>query len=216
MTPPPHTPRADTPDGAPRSAVDVSGLEAILGDDANTRVLRFPHTTEPDEHGKTRDWHCDVIVSDGVPARGFSTYATVGVRQFSTNVSSARGEPIRTEFVMAARTTQREAADVIDACALAVANGAFHLAPGTILPNAVRYVAPEMSCEHVLLVPPFLWPELEVYAPLGKWEVLTRLQVVPITAGEMRLAAEKGAEVLMQRLEQRGADVSNLNRGSVV
>lgn len=194
--------------------VDVAGLEAICGDD--TRVLRFPHTTEPDEQGETTDWYCDVVVADAVPARGFSTYATVGARAFETNLTTEDGRPLRTEFVMAARTAQRAAADVIDACALATANGSFHLAPGAIIPNAVRYAAPDVRCEHVLLVPPFLWPELEVVAEQDDGTTLTRLQAVPITAGELQFAAQDGADALMARLEAKAADVSDLDRAAVV
>lgn len=194
--------------------VDVAGLEAICG--ADTRILRFPHTTEPDEQGETTDWYCDVVVADAVPARGFSTYATVGARAFETNLTTADGRSLRTEFVMAARSSQRAAADVIDACALAAANGSFHLAPGAVIPNAVRYAAPDVRCEHVLLVPPFLWPELEVVAEQDDGTTLTRLQVVPITAGELQLAAQDGPDALMARLEAAAADVSDLDRASVV
>jgi len=232
---------------------DLTGLDPLLVE--GMRVLRYPHTTEPDENGDTAEWHCDVVVADGVPAPGYSTYATSGVRAFPTNLTTEDGRAMRTEFVLAARTAAREAADVIDACALAAANGSFHLALGAVIPDAVRHAAPNARCEHVLLVQPFLWPELEVLrdvepgdgddgaapgsaagsdpaagsaadpdpasepgafgVPAGPY-VLTRLQAVPITGGELRLAAERGAEALMERLEAKRADVSNLDRPSVV
>lgn len=200
--------------GPSTGPTDLEGLDPLLVD--GMRVLRYPHTTEPDDDGTTTDWHCDVVVADGVPAPGFSTYATVGVRAFPTNLTSEDGRALRTEFVLAARTASREAADVVDACALAAANGSFHLAPGAVIPDAVRYVAPNLRCEHILLVAPFLWPELEVLREVDDATVLTRLQAVPITRGEMQLAASKGADALMDRLESRRADVSDLNRASVV
>lgn len=193
---------------------DLEGLDPLLVE--GMRVLRYPHTTEKDENGEQTEWHCDVVVADGVPAPGFSTYATSGVRQFPTNLTSEDGKELCTEFVLAARTTAREAADVADACALAASNGTFHIAPGAVIPDAVKFVAPNLRCEHILLVPPFLWPELEVVRDLSDDVVLTRLQAVPITRGELQFAAEKGADALMERLESRGADVSNFDRPSVV
>ena len=43
---------------------DLSGLEGILGGKDKVRVLRYPHETEPDEEGKTTEWHCDIVVVD--------------------------------------------------------------------------------------------------------------------------------------------------------
>lgn len=193
---------------------DLEGLDPLVIE--GMRVLRYPHKTEEDDDGAQIEWHCDVVVADGVPAPGYSTYATSGVRQFPTNLTSEDGKELRTEFVLAARTAAREAADIVDACALAASNGTFHIAPGAVIPDAVKYVAPNLRCEHILLVPPFLWPELEVVREQGDGSVLTRLQAVPITRGELQFAAEKSADALMDRLEARRADVSNFDRPSVV
>lgn len=193
---------------------DLEGLDPLMVE--GMRVLRYPHKTEKDDDGNQTDWYCDVVVADGVPAPGYSTYATSGVRQFPTNLTSEDGKELRTEFVLAARTTAREGADIADACALAASNGTFHIAPGAVIPDAVKFVAPNLRCEHILLVPPFLWPELEVVRELDDGSVLTRLQAVPITRGELQFAAEKSADALMERLEAKRADVSNFDRPSVV
>jgi len=196
--------------GAP---ADLSGLEGVLS--GSVRVLRYPHETEPDEDGSTREWHCDVVVADEVPGRGYTTYATVGMRQFDTNVTTGDGRHIRTELVAVGRTGHRAMADVLDACALAVASGSFHVAPGALVPNAVELVDPGHRCRHVLLVPPFLWPELQVVDETGNEHVLTRLQAVPVTTAELTMASEQGHEALFSALDAAGADVTNPDRPSV-
>lgn len=199
---------------------DLSGLEGILGHKESVRVLRYPHETEPDEEGQTTEWHCDIVVVDDVPAPGFSTYATVGARELPTNVTTPEGRLIRSEFVTVGRTGHRAMADVLDACALAVATGSIHVAPGSVIPNAVGLVDPGRTCEHLVLTPPFLWPDLQVVDETGGADgsgpLLTRLQAVPITTAEMSAIGRDGADALFERLDTADADVTNPDRPSVV
>lgn len=212
MTDEQHLPGPDT--------ADLGGLEGILGGKSSVRVLRYPHETEPDEEGNTTEWHCDIVVVDDMPAPGFSTYATIGARELPTNVTTPEGRQIRTEFVTVGRTGHRAMADVLDACALAVATGSIHVAPGAVVPNAMGLVDPGRSCEHLVLTPPFLWPDLEVVdetgGPDGTGPLLTRLQAVPITTAEMSAIARDGADAMFERLDTADADVTNPDRPSVV
>ena len=199
---------------------DLSGLEGILGHKESVRVLRYPHETEPDEEGQTTEWHCDIVVVDDVPAPGFSTYATVGARELPTNVTTPEGRQIRSEFVTVGRTGHRAMADVLAACALAVATGSIHVAPGAVIPNAVGLVDPGRKCEHLVLTPPFLWPDLQVVDETGGADgsgpLLTRLQAVPITTAEMSAIGRDGADALFEQLDTADADVTNPDRPSVV
>lgn len=230
-------PRDDDERTAP---ADLSGLEGLI--DGPVRVLRFEHEApgdddEPvgaeasgaltaeggdDETGGGSDdeadapWSVDVVVIDSSPARGFTTYATSGLRRLPGNVTTDDGREIRTEFVMVARTPYRAAADVLDACAEAVASGTVHLVPGTVLPEAVERVDPGHACRHVVLVPPFLWPELEVLSDDPDGEVLARLQAVPVTTPELRAIARDGADAVFAALESARADVTDPDRSSVV
>ena len=209
----------DTTGPAPEQA-DLAGLEGILGGKASVRVMRYPHETEPDEEGNTTEWNCDIVVVDDMPATGFSTYATTGARQLPTNVTTPEGRQIRSEFVTVGRTSHRAMADVLDACALAVATGSIHVAPGAVIPNAVGLVDPGRKCEHLVLTPPFLWPDLEVVDESGGEDgtgpLITRLQAVPITTAEMSFVAKQGPDALFDKLDKADADVTNPDRASVV
>lgn len=199
---------------------DLSGLEGLLAGADSVRVLRYPHETEADEEGRTTAWHCDVVVVDNVPAAGFTTYATIGARELPTNVTTPEGRQIRSEFVTVGRTGHRAMADVLDACALAVATGSIHVAPGAVIPGAVGLVDTGRRCEHLVLTPPFLWPELQVVdetgGPDGTGPLLTRLQAVPITTAEMSAIGRDGADALFGLLDAANADVTDPDRPSVV
>lgn len=201
---------------------DLSGLEELIAvaESGSVRVLRYPHETEPDEEGHTTEWHCDIVVLDAVPQQGFTTYATVGARELPTNVSTPENRQIRSEFITVGRTEHRAMADVLDACALAIATGSIHVQPGAVIPNAVGLVEPGRRCEHLILTPPFLWPDLQVVdetgGPDGTGPLLTRLQAVPITTAEMSAAGRDGADALFETLDTMNADVTNPDRPSVV
>lgn len=208
----------DTAPGPERA--DLSDLQEILADAESVRVLRYPHETEPDEEGNTTEWHCDIVVIDGIPGPGFTTYATVGARELPTNVTTPDGRQIRSEFIAVGRSEHRGMADVVDACALAVATGSIHVAPGAVIPNAVGLVEPGRRCEHLILTPPFLWPDLQVVdetgGPDGTGPLITRLQAVPITTAEMLYAGRDGADALFEKLDTANSDVTNPDRPSVV
>lgn len=199
---------------------DLAGLEGILAGKESVRVLRYPHETEPDEEGNTTEWHLDLVIVDEMPGPGFSTYATVGARELPTNVTTPEGRQICSEFVIVGRTGHRAMADVLDACALAVATGSIHVAPGAVIPNAVGLVDSGRTCEHLVLCPPFLWPELEVVDESGGEDgtgpLLTRLQAVPITTAEMSFLVKEGPDALFEKLDTADADVTNPDRPSVV
>ena len=88
------------------------------------------------------------------------------------------------------------------------------------LPGAVGLVDSGRRCEHLVLTPPFLWPDLQVVdetgGPDGTGPLLTRLQAVPITSAEMSAVARDGADALFELLDAADADVTNPDRPSVV
>ena len=78
----------------------------------------------------------------------------------------------------------------------------------------------ERLAEHLVLTPPFLWPDLEVVdesgGPDGTGPLLTRLQAVPITTAEMSAIAEDGPDAMFEKLDAADADVTDPDRPSVV
>ncbi len=201
------------------------------------QVLRFRDGARDEQPGSAAPDEVAMLVADGAPARGFTSYSTVDMARFPTNVADDRGRPVATELITAGRTGQRAFSDVLAACAFAVAGGSLHVTPLSMIPDAVGASAPGHTMRHVLLVPPFLWPELQIVVEedagtedagvedAGTEEetgaddpgrVTTWLQAVPISDEEFRYASDHGAQSLFDRLERAGADVSDLDRASVI
>ncbi len=67
----------------------------------------------------------------------------------------------------------------------------------------------------MLLVVPFIWATLEILVDREE-DVTTWLQAVPITDAELQFASKYSTDELFERLEAAGADVSDIDRPSVV
>jgi antitoxin YqcF len=187
-------------------------IGAVFG--ALPQVVMFRAAVDPEADGEQPD-EVAVAIGDGCPGPGYASYATLDLSRYPTNVTTEDGRPIRTELVTVGRADDRVLADVLAQCAFALASGSFHVTPNTIVPNAVKEADPGRGTKHLMLVVPFIWPDLEILVDREE-DVTTWLQAVPITDAELELASRDGAEALFARLEAAGADVSNLDRDSVV
>ncbi|GAA4812312.1 suppressor of fused domain protein [Tomitella cavernea] len=188
-----------------------------------TKVVRFRDGAREGEPEGAGPAEVTLLVADGSPALGFASYSTVDMARFPTNVADDAGRRVASELITVGRAGQREFSDLLAACAFAVAGGSLHVTPLAMIPDAVEASAPGHATRHVLLVPPFIWPELPIVVEEDaddaaglRAQVTTWLQVVPISDGEFRYATDHGAQSLFDRLERAGADVSDLDRVSVI
>ncbi|GAB2637582.1 suppressor of fused domain protein [Prescottella soli] len=178
------------------------------------QVLRFRAAVDADGDGEDPP-EVSIAVGDGCPGPGYASYATLDMARFPTNVTTEDGRPIRTELITVGRADYRSLADVLAQCAFQVASGSLHVTPNAIVPNAVHAADPGRSTRHVLLVVPFIWSALEILVERAE-DVTTWLQAVPITDSELQFASRFGTDELFTRLEAAGADVSDIDRASVV
>lgn len=180
-----------------------------------TRVLKFRNEVDEDAADGEEPDEVTVAVGDACPGPGYASYSTLDMARFPTNVTADGGVPIRTELVTVGRADYRPMADVLAKCAFAIATGSFHVTPNCVIPNAVREVDADKAMKHALLVSPFIWPDLEILVEEDDG-VTTWLQAVPISDSELEFSAANGTDQLFRRLEESGADVSDIDRASVV
>ncbi len=210
-----------TADSAAAVPLDDAALrdrvaELRSGFGAVDSLARFRAPVNPEEPTEVPD-EVVIALADGVPAPGFTSYATVDMGRFPTNVTDADGREVATELVTVGRTAHRAAADVLARAAFAIAAGSIHVVPLAVIPSAVAEADPDRTMRHLLLVLPFLWPELEILAEpdTADGTVRTRLQAVPISDSELAYADTHGRQALFDLLESAGADVSDIDRRPV-
>ena len=126
-----------------------------------------------------------------------TSYATIGMYLGETG-SVSGGKPLRVELLAS--------------CAFTVLSGDYGIRPGTIFPDVVGQYLPGMTMQHLLFVPVFSWDAPDNLETDGV--VVTWLQAVPVSVGEMSHARAHGADALLDLLEEQDVDVADLDRPS--
>lgn len=163
-----------------------------------------------------------VGIATGSPELGLTSYATLGLSDFSIDLRSDDGASLRVELVGVAR----EEADVFlngfGKCAINIAGKSYQPMPGRILPNVFDDHSAVVSTPHGLLWYPFAWDTKFGALRIDQTEI-EWLTVIPITDSEFSLVREvgagfggKGVEHLLDLFEERRVDVWDLTRASAV
>ncbi|EIT84360.1 hypothetical protein A374_16278 [Fictibacillus macauensis ZFHKF-1] len=175
--------------------------------DISPKALKIARFVE--EEGKL----LDVVRIEDLPFMSAVTFATIGLCHHDIGYT-INDRPLRTELIGACTPEFEWFANVIVTCALYVAASDQHCAPGTVFPDVVSEIDPEGTLHHVMVVSPFQWDALQ---PLELEETsLTWLQAVPISEAELSYAKEHGSEQLLEQLLEKGANLADLRRTSIV
>lgn len=161
---------------------------------------------------KPRRSSIDILSAADIPQRGLTSYATIGLCDFTTGLMSD-GLPLRAELVMTLRSEDADAPAMLSTCAMDVINDQFVIRLGAIFQKVIELYRPELAMKDLFLVEPFIWPlEDQMFAD----KKVSWLSAVPISAAERNLARERGPDALDALLEAREAKVFDLERQSVI
>ncbi len=150
------------------------------------------------------------------PHDGVTSYATVDLSGFDTQLTAEDGRPIRVELLGACDSAVQTFGNVMTTCALNIASGQYSPGPGRIHPRVIELYEPTLSMRHILFVPPFLWGP-DAFPRMEDEDVIVLfLQLIPISDAELDFARAEGADALESRFEQAQIDIYDLNRPSVV
>jgi antitoxin YqcF len=161
-----------------------------------------------DEGGEQIDiMHC---IDQPVPA--LTTWATIGMYEGETG-NAVDGTPLRVELVSTCDSSYPDYGNMLASCAFNVLTGDYGIMPGNIYPDIISQYLPDVRMKHMLFVPVFSFEGLSNLELDGV--VVTWLEAVPVSQAEMQYARQNGADALQTLLEERGADVADLDRESV-
>ncbi|WP_448851769.1 hypothetical protein [Corynebacterium sp. 335C] len=167
-------------------------------------------------------------------------WCTLDLGRFDAGLRTPEGADVRVE-VFSAGFAEEPVSDCVAAAATMLAQaapGELPPTPGTLLPDLVELAVadvPEelaaLTVSHGLLVVPYLWPQgtpmvTETPDTVSRHDgepegtpdtrVTTVIQLITVTDAEAAFAAEHGVAELTALLEERGADLRDLRRASVV
>lgn len=196
-----------TPDQFLRETIEK--LEPVMG--KAPEVSRFEHQFPDDDSTYT----VDIIRAVDNPNVGLSTWMSVGLSRFDSGVAAEDGRPIRSELVVAGRSSDQVWAEVLNVCCRVVIGGAAHTGLNAIFPAALSHITENITCKHVVCISPFVWPELPVVESEDDL-IRTRLQLIAITDSELAYASTHSVDDLMALFDEKQPDISDLNRANVV
>lgn len=178
-------------------------LASAFDDTGPSTLGRYP---APDS-----DLVVDVATWAGRPAPGLTSFATIGMSRFDTRMALPTGD-LRVELVTAVQDRWALMTDVLCELAFAVGRGEATMRPGSVF-TQVPHLRTLTTTPNVLFWDPFLWnlPSLPLGATTVAW-----LMVVPISDPEAKLAAEHGAEALLDEFDRLTPDIHDLGRPSAV
>lgn len=154
----------------------------------------------------------DVLHSRETPEQGLASFCTIGLSD--TSLSEGRLQlPLGVELV--GTSNHDDFAEVLATAGFFVLKDGWIPKPDTVFEEIVSEHFEGVTTPHLLLVPPYLWPDLPSSRELTT-KTVAFVMVVPITEAESAYFSECGADALGRALEESDPDIVDLWRASVV
>jgi hypothetical protein len=156
--------------------------------------------------------HVDILTCREAPRPGLSAYATVTLANHPLYRDGAEF-PGRCEILGLGAAPNF--ANALAACAFQVIDGRWFLAPGIVFPGILAGRGLSDTLRHVLFVPPFPF-ENRLQTIAAPDVNVAFLLAVPISDAEYEFAQASGGDALEDLFAERGTDLFDLARSSVL
>ena len=169
-------------------------------------IIRFYDENRTSEIG--------ILFAPDSPEKGVTAYATIGLSDHPL-LLEGKEFGARVELLGACSSATPGFENVLSTLAFCVINSKWFCAPGIIFPDVVSMYGLSATMSDIYFASPFLWEDR-----FGSREVIGKnvawLMAIPISKAESELAQRLGPTELERILSERKADVSDVNRASVV
>lgn len=151
---------------------------------------------------------------DESPERGMRSISTIALSDFEIS-KQVQGLPLRVELVAAAPTRLSEALeDMVSHISFNIILDSYPCYPEAIYHDVVAHYLPESPLRHIIMLDPFLWPELDTLRFSDR--IVTWLMVAPISDPELQFYAKSGFDALVDLMEKHQVDVTDYLRPSIL
>lgn len=154
----------------------------------------------------------DIYEADNRPENMIRTCATIGLSQTDINLMS-ENKDLRIELVGSCDNSEKDFPNIVATVAFEIMDKG-DSCYGDIIDNVISEYVEESEMEHVYLMNPFLWEELDTIDFSDKW--VTWLMIIPISNKEKFYALKNGYDALENLFEEKQIDIYDLHRKSVV
>lgn len=140
---------------------------------------------------------------------GTTTYATIGLLKENTGYEY-EGKPLVTELVAVINSKEEGFANVLGSIVTNTKYFGKESVEGSVHEDVVSQYYPNATTRHIVLTQSVFWEGLYTL-DIGD-KVLAWLSVIPITDDELVYLEHNGLDSLLNKLEDKGANVSDLER----
>ncbi|MEE2524326.1 suppressor of fused domain protein [Pseudarthrobacter sp. J47] len=184
---------------------------ASLGLDPSDATIHHSISRIDADYG---DYSIEVIKLEDSPSSGIRTFLTVGVSKFDNHFLAPDGRKVRVEFIATAASKWQVVDLGLGDCAFNIASGDYRAEPETVFPNVFSGYGQDVSTPHAWLTSPVvLHGRHQTIDKLeDESEVITWLQVIPVTDSEFEYARANGVDAMAHAFFEAQPDFYDLLR----
>lgn len=161
---------------------------------------------------QVEDKSIDVLKCMDVPEKGVQSCATIGVNNIDIGLQSGERE-LRVEILGVSDILCENFESIVASVSFDIMDS-HKCYPGYIIKDVISQYIPKSDMKHVLLTNPFLWKNTE---SLVKDNICVAwLMMVPISEAEYEFAKKRGIEELEKIFEEKGIDIYNIHRKTII
>lgn len=121
----------------------------------------------------------------------------------------------RYEILMAGFSRYKEVANILSSCAFFVMKNGWECTYANVFETLVEMYYEDKDMKHILFVSPYIWEDKLEGFKVGK-EPIEFVLAVPISQKELEYKMKFGMDALEDLFEEKGVDICDIDRKSVV
>ncbi|MCS4533828.1 suppressor of fused domain protein [Neisseria montereyensis] len=144
-------------------------------------------------------------------------WGTIGVSHFPNPIELKDGgtKNISVEILMSGLKIYDNIPNILATCGFYITKNKWEVQPGSVFMRMVDMYYSQLEMSHIMFVSPFLWEDklqpLKLDSKTVHW-----LLAIPISQSELDYRNNNGLDALESLLEEKNADIFDLNRKSVI
>lgn len=157
----------------------------------------------------------DILLAVNSPCEGEMTASTLGLVNRTTGIK-AKDKDIRAEIVTCFYPSMKDVPRLLTSLGIHLLQSEVPYRPGSVYQNIVSQYFPNSEMKHLILtLPPQIWKENITMVPIED-SFLTVLCAHPISDAEYEYIMKNGLSALDQIFAEKGTDMSDYERKSVI
>lgn len=158
----------------------------------------------------------DVFVGRDHPYNNITSYSTIGLSNYSIEITTANKKELRVEFIGACNNEYNLFPNILSSVAFNIINDKATCKQGIVFTDIIEqyYSNDDTTMKHIMFVDPFLWKNIQSIEFDDM--IVTWLMAIPISQSEFEFHTQHGSDALEKLFAENAVDICDLKRVAVV